>query len=157
MGNNTSTKVRDSIDDLYYEAEALDGWRQKIELDKWKQRGRDMGKSITGTLEVVGVKIPLVNSPQILLKKLQRPVGTNTEKNVRRKPMEKMKLSQAYIIGETIVWSLFIIVMALTGFAMMHVIKLSDGASMWLGRVALSFSLLAFFYIAYLGIKQRTK
>lgn len=72
--------------------------------------------------------------------------------------MEKLKLSQAWVIGETIVWSIFIIVTALVGLSMMQVmVKLSHPATLWLGRVTLAFSLLALFYLTFVASRHRSK
>lgn len=70
--------------------------------------------------------------------------------------MEKLKNSQSWVIGETIVVSVFTIVSALAGLTMMKLIKLTDLQQIWVGRVALAFALLAFFYTAYLAAKQRS-
>lgn len=70
--------------------------------------------------------------------------------------MDKLKTTQSWVIGETVVWSIFVIVNAITGLSMMQIIKLSHLQSVAFGRVALAFSLLAFFYLAFLASKQRS-
>lgn len=71
--------------------------------------------------------------------------------------MDKLKSSQSWVIGESIVWAIFVIVTAVAGLSMMSIIKLSHAQSAAVGRVALAFSLLAFFYLTFLASKQRSK
>lgn len=156
MGKNTSTEsesINELNTEIFYEGEAVDGWRQKIELDKWKQRRKGMVKDIMGKL-LKESKTDPVSSPQNQQKKPPKQDGINTERN---KKMEKLKANQAWVVGETMVWSIFVIINSIAGLSMMGLINLSHDQSHTVGRVALAFALLAFLYIAFLGSKQRSK
>lgn len=162
MGNDKSRQTRNTIneinDTLYYESEAEDRWRRKIGLDKLKRQKRNGAKIITKRLAALVESYHQVSSHQKQPQKPQKQDGMPKERKVtkRKDSMSDKKISQAWVIGETLIWSVFIIVMAMIGLYMMKVVKLSDHTVIWLGRVSLAFSLLALLDLAYIASRQRS-
>lgn len=63
--------------------------------------------------------------------------------------MDKLKATQTWAIGESVVWAIFVIVNTINGLVLMHIVKASDLQEATLGRIALAFALLAFFYLTF--------
>lgn len=124
---------------------------------KSRQRVNGMVKTITRRL---GRKVQPIHPQNLIVKqppKQQSDDGKPTEKNVKeRKEMQRLKSNGSWIIGESIVWSIFVIVNTIAGLSMMGIVNPSHHARVYLGRVILAFALMVFFYLAYLGSKQRT-
>lgn len=70
--------------------------------------------------------------------------------------MYKLNDTQPKVLGETIVWSVFIVAGAIAGLSLMGVINISETQAHAVGRVILGFTFLVLFYGAYLAAKQRS-